>query len=186
MAHCVRKLEGPGVDLRSVVFSPDGMQLAAAGRNGQIRIWNVPSGITALEISATLGRMRTLAYLPQGDMLVSAGESRTISVWDAHTGEQRGALRPRSGKVLSMTVCGDDLIATGGSDNVVRVWNWRTQQEADRLQGHTGSVATLAYDPASAMIISGSFDTTVRVWKLASPIPAANSAQADSPEARVR
>ena len=63
-----------------------------------------------------------------------------------------------------MTVCGEDLIATGGSDNVVRIWNWRNQAEADRMLGHTGSVAALAFDPASGVIVSGSFDTTVRVW----------------------
>ena len=53
----------------------------------------------------------------------------------------------RSGKVLSMAVCGESLIATGGSDNVVRVWNWQTQSEIDRFVGHTGSVAALAFDP---------------------------------------
>jgi WD40 repeat protein len=65
-----------------------------------------------------------------------------------------------------MAVCGSDLIATGGSDNVVRIWNWQTLAEADKLLGHTGSVATLAFDPQSNVIISGSYDTTVRVWRL--------------------
>ena len=68
-----------------------------------------------------------------------------------------------SAKVLSMAVCGEHLIATGGSDNVVRIWNWQTQTEVDRLLGHTGSVATLAYDPTSGVVLSGSYDTTVRV-----------------------
>jgi WD40 repeat protein len=182
----VRELEGPGIDLRTVDFSPDGKQLAAAGRNGQIRLWHLPSGTIALEIAASLGRIRTLAYLPDGRHLVSAGEGRNISIWDTSTGEQRGALECRPGKVLSMTVCGENLIATGGSDNLVRVWNWQTQTEADRLQGHTGSVATLAYDPQSATIISGSFDTTVRVWKLGASRAAANSAEATPPNSRVR
>ncbi|MEX2111822.1 MAG: hypothetical protein WD845_01470, partial [Pirellulales bacterium] len=150
------------------------------------RVWRMPSATIALEIAGALGRIRTLAYLPQGDLLASAGEGRSITLWDAHTGEQRGELTPRSGKVLSMVVCGENLIATGGSDNLVRVWNWRAQQEADRLQGHTGSVATLAYDPASAVMISGSFDTTVRVWKLGAGVSAAKNLEATPPEARVR
>ena len=120
-----------------------------------------------LEIAAGLGRIRTLAYLPDGDKLVSAGEGRTIR----HLGRQtrRGRLPKfncRTGKVLSMAVCGENLIATGGSDNVVRIWNWQSADEVDRLLGHTGSVAALAFDPLSAVFISGSFDTTVRVWRL--------------------
>jgi WD40 repeat protein len=182
----VRQLEGPCVDLRSVVYSPNGTQLAAAGRNGQIRVWTMPSAIVALNINGGRSRIRTLAYLPQGESLVSAGESRTISIWDAHSGELRGELKPQSGKVLAMAVCGENFIATGGSDNLVRVWNWRTQQEANRLQGHTGSVATLAFDSASSTVISGSFDTTVRVWKLGSDISAATNIESTSPEQRVR
>jgi WD40 repeat protein len=123
--------------------------------------------------------------LPQGKSLVSAGDSRTISIWDALSGELRGELKPQSGKVLSMVVCGENFIATGGSDNLVRVWNWRTHQEANRLQGHTGSVATLAFDPASSTVISGSFDTTVRVWKLGSDISAAANTESTPSAQRV-
>jgi WD40 repeat protein len=162
----IQELEGPCADLRSVVYSPDGTQLAAAGRNGQIRVWSMPAATVALNIDGGRNRIRTLAYLPQGAQLVSAGESRTIVIWDAQSGQRHGELKPQSGKVLSMVVCGQDFIATGGSDNLVRVWNWRTQQETNRLQGHTGSVATLAFDSTSSTVISGSFDTTVRVWKL--------------------
>jgi WD40 repeat protein len=181
-----QKLEGPCADLRTVAYSPDGSQLAAAGRNGQIRVWNLPAATVALNIDGGRNRIRTLAYLPQGAQLVSAGESRTIMIWDARTGDKHAELRPQTGKVLSMVVCGENFIATGGSDNLVRVWNWRTQQEANRLQGHTGSVATLAFDPSSATVISGSFDTTVRVWKLGSEISAAKKLEPTPSPQRLR
>ena len=70
------ELVGPGDDLRCVVFSPDGKQLAVAGRNGQIRVWSMPAGTMQLEIAAGHGRLRTLAYLPDGEKLVSAGDGR--------------------------------------------------------------------------------------------------------------
>lgn len=182
----VKELDGPGDDLRSVVFSPDGEHLATGGRNGQIRVWRMPEATIQLEISAGIGRLRTLAYLPDGAKLASAGEGREICIWDASTGEQLQKLNCRSGKVLSMVVCGENLVATGGSDNVVRIWNWQTRSEADRLLGHTGSVATLAFDATSGVIVSGSYDTTVRVWKLrAVETPAGTAAEVD-PDSRVR
>jgi WD40 repeat protein len=162
----VRRLDGPGTDLRTVVFSPDGRQLATAGRNGQIRAWAMPQCAIEFDVMAGSGRVRTLAYLPEGDKLVSAGDGRTISIWNARGGDEHHRFTCPAGKVLSMVVCGESLIATGGSDNLVRVWNWQTKTEVDRLSGHTGSVATLAYDAASRVIISGSYDTTVRVWRL--------------------
>jgi WD40 repeat protein len=162
----VRRLDGPGSDLRSIVFSPDGTRVATAGRSGLIRLWNLAAGDAPLDIAAGTGRIRTLAYLPAGDKLVSAGEGRAIAVWDAATGQAVYRFTCPSAKVLSMAVCGESLIATGGTDNVIRVWNWQTHTEVDRLRGHTGSVASLAYDAASGIVLSGSYDTTVRVWRL--------------------
>lgn len=163
----VRELEGPESDLRSVAYSPDGARLAVAGRGGEVRVWRLADGNVELNIPANgLGRLRSLAWLPDGEKLITAGENRLISVWDAHTGAAVHRIACPSGKLLSMTVCGEDLVATGGSDNVIRVWNWRDEREADQLVGHTGSVAALAFDEASGTIISGSFDTTVRVWRL--------------------
>jgi WD40 repeat protein len=169
-----KELEGPDVDLRAVAFSPDGTRLAVAGRNGQVRGWNLATAKADLEIPAVrIGRLRALAWLPDGQKLVTAGENKLLSVWDARTGQALKQMTCQTGKLLSMVVCSDELIATGGSDNVIRVWNWQSETEADTLVGHTGSVASLAFDASSRTIISGSFDTTVRVWKLKQLTPEA-------------
>ena len=131
-------------------------------------------------------RIRSLAYLRGGELLASAGEGRKVSLWNAASGELQQTLDCKSGKVLSMAACGNDLIATGGSDNLVRVWNWRSQSEAERLRGHTGSVATLAYDAASDTVVSGSFDTTLRVWALGRPATPEQTAEGAPKGQRVR
>jgi WD40 repeat protein len=161
-----KDLIGPDNDLRSVVFSPNGRQLAVGGRNGQMRVWAMPGGSSQFDLSAGQRRLRTLAYVPSSEKLLAAGDGREISVWDTATGQELHKFNCPAGRVLSMSVCSDSLIATGGSDNLVRIWNWQSQAEIDRLLGHTGSVAALAFDRESNVIISGSFDTTVRVWKL--------------------
>lgn len=164
------KLAGPDSDLRAIAFSPDGSRLAAAGRNGKVLVWSLATGAVDLEIASTrVGRLRALGWLPAGDKLVSAGENRQLSVWDATTGQLVKKVHCQTGKLLSMVICGEELIATGGSDNVIRVWNWQSETEADALVGHTGSVAALAFDAGSRTIISGSFDTTIRVWRLDQP-----------------
>mgnify|MGYP000409707557 CR=1 FL=1 len=180
-----QRLEGPAADLRAVTFSPDGGQLAAGGRGGRIRVWPLPRASTFRDLQSSTARIRALAWLPDGQRLASAGHGRTISIWEPSSGKEHYRFPCPAGTVMAMTVCGEDWLATGGSDNVVRVWNWKTQTEVDRLVGHTGSVAAMAWDPASATIITGSFDTTVRVWKLnlSSP-PAADRAATRVDESR--
>ena len=39
-----REFDAPGSDMKALTFSPDGTQLATAGRSGTIRIWNVKTG----------------------------------------------------------------------------------------------------------------------------------------------
>ncbi len=181
-----RDLEGPDDDLRSVVYSPDGTRLATAGRNGRIRIWSLPNGTLLRDITAGSRRIRSLAWLGGGEKLAAAGEGRTITIWNADTGQPLPSLDCRGTKVLSMVVCGESLIATGGSDNVIRLWNWQTQTEADRLVGHTGSVAALAFDHSTGTIVSGSYDTTVRVWRLPAGGTGQNTAVGTNEESRVR
>ena len=129
----IKELVGPGIDLRAVAFSPDGTHLATGGRNGQIRVWSLADAAVTADISAGGRRIRTLAYLADGEKIVSAGEGRTIGIWNSASGELLQQFRAHSAKVLSLTVCGPDLIATGGSDNVVRVWNWQSQTEVRPL-----------------------------------------------------
>ena len=39
------------------------------------------------------------------------------------------------------------------------------------LVGHTGSVTALDFDEPSALLVSGSYDTTVRLWQVGRPRP---------------
>jgi WD40 repeat protein len=49
---------------------------------------------------------------------------------------------------------------------VIRLWDLSTGGEQYHLMGHTGSVTGLAWDCNAEVLISGSFDTTVRLWQL--------------------
>ena len=55
------------------------------------------------------------------------------------------------------------VIACRLRDNTIKMWDRQTLQQYSKvLTGHTGSVLCLQYD--DKVIISGSKDSTVRVW----------------------
>jgi len=158
-------LDAPGRDIRAVAFSPEGKQMVAAGREGRIRIWEVSSGAKIRDIDGG-GRICAVAYSPDGTCLASAGNRRDVRLWNPQTGELLQTLPPQPGEVLSLAFCGPGRLAAGGTDNVIRLWEIAARAETHRLVGHTGSVTTLAWEPEAGVLISGSFDTTVRVWRL--------------------
>src|SRR5205085_2071483 len=100
-----------------------------------------------------------------------------VRIWDTHTGVKLKEFKAGSAKVMSMLFYAPDRVATGGSDNMVRLWEASTGTQLQQLAGHTGSISALATDPTGKQLVSGSFDTTVRVWPLATPRPAIKTAQ---------
>jgi WD40 repeat protein len=162
-----QELACPCADVRTVAFSPDGARMAVAGRNGMVRVWNVANGAQERDI-ATDGRpIRALAFSPDGRWLAAAGNSTTIRVLDTASGEVAMTLSTRPAKVYALLFIDNGRLATGGTDNCIWLWDLQNRQATSQLVGHTGTVAALACDAGGTTLVSGSYDTTVRIWDVA-------------------
>ena len=159
-----RSLKCPCGDMRAIAFSPDDRWLAGGGRNGRIRIWDLDQNEVLRTFVGHSQRIRALTFDDTGQRLISASEDRTVRVWDASTGQQEFQLAGVPGKVLSMTALPHGRLATACSDNAIRIWDVSQRRLISQLLGHTGSVAAL--DANQNLLVSGSFDTTVRLWPL--------------------
>jgi WD40 repeat protein len=159
-------LRCPCGDVRTVTFSPDGTRLAVAGRNGRIRVWNVETGSEERNIKTDGRRIRAMAFAPDNRRLATAGDSSAIRVFDISTGEPVITLDSRPAKVHALTFLGAQRLASGGTDNRIRIWDLEGRILASELEGHTGTVAALACDASGCVLVSGSYDTTVRIWNL--------------------
>ena len=70
----------------SVAFSPDGTRLLTAGRDAQIRTWDVAAGYAlAATVPAHLYTINHLAFSPDGRYLASCSLDKSIKLWDAAT-----------------------------------------------------------------------------------------------------
>ena len=71
---------------------------------------------------------------------------------------------------FALADCRNDEVAVGGTDNQIAIWNLKKQTVRKVFQGHTGSVTSLDYisraDGLGGIVVSGSFDTSVRTWPL--------------------
>ena len=70
----------------SVAFSPDGAHLLTAGRDAQIRSWNVAAGYALADVvPAHMYTINHLAFSPNGRYLASCSLDKSIKLWDAAT-----------------------------------------------------------------------------------------------------
>lgn len=165
----VHRLVCPCHDMRCVAFSHDGSRLAAAGRDGHIHVWQMPEGNLVYDVRASGRRIRGLTFSHDGRQIVAAGEDRMIRVFAADRGDELFAMSAQPAKVLALVAYAPQRLATAGSDNEIHLWDLATRRATAKLSGHTGSVAAL--DCEGEILVSGSFDTTVRIWQIKTEEP---------------
>jgi F-box and WD-40 domain protein CDC4 len=111
------------------------------------------------------------------DKIVSASDDHSINVYDTATGVLKKRLDGHEGGVWAMQYKNDTLVS-GSTDRTIRIWDLEALVEAHVFHGHTSTVrclqivepvldpATGEYQPPYPMLVTGSRDSTLRVWKL--------------------
>lgn len=111
------------------------------------------------------------------DKIVSASDDHSINIYDTGTGALRKRLDGHEGGVWALEYKGDTLVS-GSTDRTVRIWDLEDLTQTHVFFGHTSTVrclqivepvydeATGEFQPPYPLIVTGSRDASLRVWKL--------------------
>ena len=158
-------LRGNAGGYRNVAFSPNG-NIIAAGRRGEIDLWDVPTGnlLDPLILTEQTTWVHGVAFSSDSTTLASANADGTVQLWDVNTGTLRNTLRGHTKWVSSVAYSPDgNTIASGSTDKTVRLWDAHTGSLEYTLTEHTNWVYSVAFSPDSATLASAG-DLTVRLW----------------------
>ena len=117
------------------------------------------------------------------DKILTGSDDNNINVYDTQTGALRARLKGHEGGVWALQYEGNVLVS-GSTDRSVRVWDIEQGVCTQVFQGHTSTVRCLqilmptpirstdgktTMMPKQPLIITGSRDSNLRVWKLPKP-----------------
>lgn len=163
-------MDANGSDQRCVAFSADGRYIAAAGRTGVVRVFDMANRTHFDLPKHHTRRINTLAFVPDESacMLATGGDDQKIYIWSVEERKAVESFNYPSGKVSAITFCGTDMIAAGSTNNSLSVWQLGSGSRQPLFQSteHTGTIAELVWDKANRRLISCSFDTTVKFWRV--------------------
>ncbi len=161
--------EGPVI---AAQFSPDGTQIATAGADGVVRIWDRASGAPVARLTGHTSLINSLQFSPDGAFLLTASDDGTARIWDIRTSANLDAGQPVTtlqvmGTALNSAAFSPDgaLVVTAGVDQEARIWDLRSGQVITPLRGgHTAAVNTAAFSPDGSLVVTASDDGTARIW----------------------
>ncbi|GAA5931726.1 F-box/WD repeat-containing protein [Sporobolomyces koalae] len=140
-----------------------------------------PKRTTFSSTTAATNVVTCLQFDEEKIVSASDDEDHLIHVFDTQTGYERAELRGHTGGVWALQYVGNVLVS-GSTDRSVRVWDLDSARCTHEFIGHTSTVRCLQiveptnvnpdpngapiWEPPYPLVVTGSRDWTLRVWKL--------------------
>ena len=151
-------------------------------RHHIIRLTWLQDGVTPRHIAFRAHQRHVVTCLQfDSEKILTGSDDANINVYDTQTGALRAKLEGHEGGVWALQYEGNVLVS-GSTDRSVRVWDIERGICTHTFQGHTSTVRCLqillptpcgkgldgrtVMSPKQPLIITGSRDSHLRVWKL--------------------
>ncbi|ROO50926.1 WD40 repeat protein [Micromonospora sp. Llam0] len=161
-----------------------GPLLAAASRDGTVRLWDIehprrpePVGKPLRSLAAHGELAATVAISPDGTLLAAATRAGPVQLWDISEPAMPqlldGALEGPDALVQALAFSADGaVLAAGGDDGDIYLWSVAAPTGTDPvgvIEGNTAIVLSLATSPDGTLLAAATTDADVRMFDISDP-----------------
>lgn len=178
----IRRLRRHIAGVLDVAFDKD--KIISCSKDASLCVWDRATGELLQQLTGHRGPVNAVQL--RGNLVVSASGEGCARLWNLNfDGGRRNSVgngATTTGPVTTDAKCvkefwsrdrglacvefSDDAkyILAGGNDQVVYKFDTQTGECVDTLKGHENLVRSLYLDGANGRIVSGSYDSSLRVW----------------------
>jgi U4/U6 small nuclear ribonucleoprotein PRP4 len=157
----------PGSTLPGTTVSPDSVNLASGGAEGNVHLWSLNQDTPISTLSGHSMRVCRVEFHPSGRYLASASEDTSWRLWDVNTTTELLLQEGHSRGVFALSFNTDgSLIASAGMDSIGRIWDLRTGRTIMILDGHIRPIYALDWGVDGHRVLSGSGDGWIKCWDI--------------------
>ncbi|KAI1741442.1 WD40-repeat-containing domain protein [Xylaria scruposa] len=150
-----------------LVFSPGG-QLLSGSRDGTIRVWDIAKG-RAKRTLLVDGLITGIALSLDGSRFASyaSSDAGNVRLWNTTTWKNEYKLS-HGASVTSVAFSPNTqrLASASSFGESVCVWDITSGLADYAFEGHSSPSVVLAFSPDGSKLVSGSRDTTIRIWNV--------------------
>lgn len=158
-----------------VSYSLDGTHIVAGNLAGKIKVWSGLTGETVATFGDEhLGPIKAIKFAPNksGKVIVSASVDGTLRAFDLNKFKNfrtfQSSVPERTPEFICLDIDSTGEFIAAGTYNYFEIYLYslQTGKFLEYLTGHEGPVSGVAFSPVSNLLVSTSWDHTVRIWNL--------------------
>ncbi|KAF2117861.1 WD40-repeat-containing domain protein [Lophiotrema nucula] len=174
----------PG-DVWAISLSADGNYLASSSINGRIHVWslNRSEGFPKIREYETKGSFGLCVDLSaDGAFTASGHENGSIYIFNNDTGRLAHSLAGLVHPVRSVRFSpASKLLAAAGDARVIALYDVNSGEQVANLTGHGGWILSLDWSDTGEYLLSGSYDSKAKVWRIETRSCVATHSHGDRP-----
>ncbi|PVU93855.1 hypothetical protein BB561_002986 [Smittium simulii] len=166
-------------DVNCVKFHPNSKYVITGSDDKTVRMWDIQTGKCVRLFTGHRGSITCISISPDGKFLASA--SSTPFVLNSKTKKSSDNKKNTNNFIKTDEIASSDTLKPKKRDPtdfnigiLIKVWDIGSGTCVFDFYGHTEPVTSLAFNNESTLLISGSLDTTVKIWNVSNIEPNLN------------
>ncbi len=153
----------------SLSFDPTAPRLVTGTSQGDVSIWELPSGDRSQHLLQVGERIDHVVFSPDGALVATAAGDGAELIWQAQSGRLLTRFTNHRRRIWSIEFdATSTLVVSGGSDGRVVISDVSTGVPISVFEGPEKAIIATHFDSGARRVVGAALDGTARVWEVSS------------------